>query len=340
MKILTRIVAVVVPLLIAVIGVAARWWLFATGALYGDTAAKMASLAVAGVIIVAGAFSLALLRKGTGATGASRESIVAVLTGALGLATAAYGFGELFAPNTPVAATASACKGAPVYGARFFARTIEVGANSRQGAGRQFAQVNRYGGNCTLGFDGYCIGPSEKDTILGTPDQRWLIVHNRDEVIASAVVLSQTREAALGSEPSPKCAKLGGQGQPTTIQRFSYDTRSGELSASAKGAVGVGYGVTAKSGSGESYKPLALGVEPGFAHATKPADIAKTLGTTDGDVLLGAAICLADNVPVLDSLTAKRLTLRNSKVVSLVDNAAVPSDLRNRLAEIACNSSG
>lgn len=338
MRILIRIVAVATPLLIAAIGISVRWWLFSTGVLYGDAAAKMASLAVAGLVIGAGAVSLLLLHGRT--SGASRESIAAVLSGAIGVATAAYGAGELLAPNTPVAASAAACKGAPVYGARFFARTIDIGANSRQGAGRNFAQANRYAGNCTLGFDGYCIGPAEPDFTLKTPDQRWLIVHNRDEVIASAVVLSQTREADLGSKPSPKCAKLGGRPQPTTIQHFSYEPHNGALNAVAKGAVGVGYGATSASGFGQNYVPLALGVEPTFAHTSTPAAIAKTLGTTNGDILLAAAICLADNVPVPTSLTAKRLTLRDSRVVNVEENAPVPKAMRSSLAEVSCNSSG
>jgi hypothetical protein len=338
---LKRVATVAIPLVIAVIAVSVRWTLFSAGILYGETASTMAGLAVAGVIIVAGAASLSLLRGGKApGQAAAPESIIAVIAAVLGLATAAYGVGELLAPNTPVAAAAPACDGAPVYGARFFAVTQEVGANSRWGAGRQFAQANRYAGGCTLGFDGYCIGPAEPNYLLKTPDQRWLILHNRNELIASAVVLSQSPEAKLGSAPSGRCAGLGGRSQPSAIGDFSYDVRSGRLSASAKGAVGVGYGLTTVSDAGRVYRAIALGTGADFPAKLPPASVADLLGMTDGTVILGAAICLGDNVPVVGSLKAETLTLRDSKVVGVTPGSGVAAAVRPNLAEIACNSSG
>jgi hypothetical protein len=336
-----RVATVGIPLVIAVISVSVRWILFSTGILYGETASKMAGLAVAGVIIVAGAVSLSRLRGGGAPTqAASPESIIAVIAGVLGLATAAYGVGELLAPNTPVAAAAPACDGAPVYGARFFAVTQDIGTNSRWGAGRQYAQANRYAGGCALGFDGYCIGPPEPNFMLKTPDQRWLIVHNRNELVASAVVMSQSPESKLGSAPSGRCAGLGGRSQPSTISDFSYDLRSGELSASAKRAVGVGYGLTAVSDIGQVYRAIALGTDTRFSAKLPPAGVAGGLGIRDGRAFVAAAICLGDNVPVVDSLKAELLTLRNSKIVDVQPTATVPASVRPKLAQIACNGSG
>jgi hypothetical protein len=338
MKMLARIAIYAIPLSIAIVAGLVRWALFSSGRLYGETASKMAGLVVAGIVVTAGAFSLTLLR-GRKTETLSRESIIAVLSGALGLATAAYGTGELFAPNTPVAATTAACDGAPVYGAHFFALTQAIGANSRLGAGRQYAQANRYGGGCTLGFDGYCIGPPEPNFALKTPDDRWLIVHKRNELVASAVVLSQSPESKLGSSPSPRCATLGGRAQPSRIQSFSYDMIGGRLSSSATGAVGVGYGLTAVSGIGQVYAPIALGTDAGFPAKLSSDSVAGRLGMTNGSVLLGAAICLADNVPVVNSLSVKILTLRDSKIVKVAQGMA-PASLRAHLAGIACNSSG
>jgi hypothetical protein len=103
-----------------------------------------------------------------------------------------YSVSELLAPNTPVAAEASACAGTPVYGAAFFAKTQVNGVNARSGPGVEYPQVKRYRGNCTLGFDGYCIGRAVPDFVLHTPDQRWLIVHDESDLVASAVVLSES----------------------------------------------------------------------------------------------------------------------------------------------------
>jgi len=59
---------------------------------------------------------------------------------------------------------------------------------------------------------------------------------------------------------------------------------------------------------------------------------------TDGDIWLAAAICLADNVPVVASLRVQRLTLRNSQISSQAPDAHLRPATRLHLAEIACNS--
>jgi hypothetical protein len=320
----------------------------------------MASLMVAGVIVLAGFVPLWLLRrvaasqavsglaspspKGASAvpkepTSAARESIVATVAAILGLALTAYSLSELLAPNTPVEASAPACAGAPVYGARFFAETTAIGANSRNGPGREYQQVNRYSGNCTLGFDGYCIGLPEPDFRLGTPDQRWLLVHNREEFIASAVLQSQTAESALGAKPSSSCSKLGGLPLPTTIQQFTYDTVNGRLTASAQGAAAVGYGL-ASPAPRTIYQAIALGSNTSFSASLPSGNIATKTKISDGNVWLGAAICLADNVPVVSSLRILRLTLQRSHVIAQVPDPKVPAAVRPHLAEIACNSAG
>ena len=127
-----RLIAILVLIVLAIIAVAVRYILFNYGVLYGEAAAKMASLAVAGFIVVAGYLPLRLLRSSHNQTtggGAATESIVATVAAILGLAVTAYSVSELVAPNTPVAASASACAGVPVYGANYFAVTVQNGAN-------------------------------------------------------------------------------------------------------------------------------------------------------------------------------------------------------------------
>ncbi len=333
--------AITALLVLAVIAVAVRYVLFRYGVLYGEAAAKMASLAVAGVIVAAGYIPLRILRGGQWPDDASsKESIVATVVAILGLAITAYSVSELIAPNTPIAAAAPACAGVPVNGAPFFATTPANGANAHSGPGREYQQANRYGGNCTLGFDGYCIGPAELDLILNTPDQRWLLVHDRNQLISSAVVLSQSPESDLGTTPSPDCAKLGGLPQPSAISQFSYNAHNGHLSAAAPGAVAVGYGLTTTRTRDRVYHTGALGRNPaaGFPATLPPAGISGAMQITDGDIWLAAAICLADNVPVVASLRVQRLTLRNSQIISEAPDTHLRPATRLHLAEIACNS--
>jgi hypothetical protein len=337
-----RLTAIFVLIALAVIAVVVRYILFAQGVLYGEAAAKMASLAVAGVIVVAGYLPLRMLRgshnQETG--GAPTESIVATVAAVLGLAVTAYSVSELVAPNTPVAASAPACAGVPVYGAKYFAVTVQNGANARGGPGRAYQQVNRYASGCTLGFDGYCIGSAEPDFVLGTPDQRWLLVHDRTEFVAAAVVLSQSAESALGSVPDLQCAKLGGLAQPQAITQFTYNPSSGQLTASAPGAVAVGYGLVAPNTGSAGYHVVALGTNAnsGFPAKLSVSQVADDAQAGTGKVLLGAAVCLADNVPVTGSLSVRLLTIHNSKIIRDTLDTHIPAGIKAHLAEIACNS--
>lgn len=344
-----RVVLYVVFALLVVATVFVRYVLFARGILYGEAASKMASLAVAGVIILCGYLPLWMLRdhhknehrgrQNSSAKEASKESIAATLAAILGLAVTGYSVSELLAPNTPVAATAPACDGTPVYGAAFFAKTQVNGVNARSGPGVEYPQVKRYGGSCTLGFDGYCIGRAVPDFVLHTPDQRWLIVHDENDLVASAVVLSESAESALGTTPSPRCKRLGGLPEPTKITKFSYDPSSGQLNSVAPGAVAVGYGMASAPPHNRAYQVVALGIGPGFVAALKPSTIVGEVPFTHG-VWLSAAICLADNVPVVGSLRVQLLTFHGAHITNEQANPQIPKAVRPLLAEVACNSSG
>jgi hypothetical protein len=334
-----RRLAIAVFLSFAVLVVYLRYVLFNEGILYGEAASKMASLFVAGVIVFMGYLPLRVLRGRGSAEEVPKESIAATLAAILGLAVSGYSVSELLAPNTPVAATVSACGGTPVYGAKFFAKTQANGVNARSGPGVEYPQVNRYAGDCTLGFDGYCIGRAVPDFILGTPDQRWLIVHDRKELIAAGVVLSESAESALGSKPSPECQQLGGLPQPSEIQDFSYNITTGQISASAPGAVAVGYGMATVPQRNRAYQVVALATNSDFSAQLSARTIANELPVAGG-VWLSAAICLADNVPVVASLRVQLLTFDGSHAATELPDARVPSSVRPLLAEVACNSSG
>jgi hypothetical protein len=324
---------------LTIFAILARYVLFSTGILYGEEAAKTASLLVAGIIIAGGYLPIRAIRRDNASKSIPQETVAATLTAILGLALTGYAVSQLLAPNTPVAAAAAACGGTPVYGAPFFATTESNGVNARVGPGIEYAQVSRYGGGCTLGFDGYCIGPAVQDLILRTPDQRWLIVHDRAQMVAAGVVLSQSAESKLGTTPSPKCKDLGGLPRPTRIQQFSYSSATGRLRASAHGAVAVGYGLTTVSQYDRSYQVVALGTGAGFPASLSPAQIASEIQVAGG-VWLGASICLADGVPVVPSLQVDLLIFKGSRLMRQQPDVHVPRAVRRLLAEVACNGTG
>jgi hypothetical protein len=141
---------------------AARVGLFITGWAYGAAAERSWNLLLAATV------GLAVLMSYQAAAVARRRAgqdvpfggVASAAGAALSLAAAALGAVTLVVPNAPTRAAAAACAGAPVYGARFFAQTVEAlgGVNARSGPGTGYPQVNRFAAGCTLGFDGYCIG--------------------------------------------------------------------------------------------------------------------------------------------------------------------------------------
>lgn len=347
----------IVILLLVVAGVAVtRVVLFSRGILYGESTAKMASLVVAAIVIIVGAVIIKIRQDDRAAqtaqagpaaqpsgsqTGGASVASVAVL---LGLALTAYSAAELIAPNTPVAASAPACPGAPVYGAKFFAQTTDLGANARSGPGREYAQANRYAASCTLGFDGYCVGSVEQDLRLKTPDDRWLIVHGRpDQVVSSAVVIDQSPERDLGQDPSNACNKIGGLPLPHTVNGLAYNVMHSMLSSEAPGAPAVGYALVALAGGHPSYVAIGLATAPPRFELgwTAAASLTQIPNYSPSDkIWVGAAVCLADTFPVTKSLRTLRITLIGSKVTAEASAGGLPVSIRPHLAQLACGSRG
>lgn len=333
---------------LAGIAVAVRYVLFEEGVLYGEAAARMASFTVSGFIIAAGCLAVWIVRGRSGRpdqgggqqeSKGSRDSPIVTVAAILGLALTGYSVSELVAPNTPVAASVPACSGVPVYGAKYFAVTALNGVNARRGPGPEYQQLARYPAGCTLGFDGYCIGFPEPDYVVGTPDQRWLLVHDRSQLVSAAYVLSESAESRLGANPNPECGKLGGFPQPRAITMFTYNNKTGQLGASAPGAALVGYGVVPL----DARSPLYSGthgtyLSPTFAAQLPPSNLVDDLQGGNGQLLVGAAICLAENVPVVSSIRAEIITIHNSRIIHAKPETHIPSSAADQLAEFACNN--
>jgi len=341
-----------VTVVVAVLVVTARIWLFVTGRQYGASAERAWNLVVAaaiGLMVLTWSQARAARRHAAGEV-VEVGSVVAGASAALAFAAAAVGSVSLIVPSTPTQAAAPACEGAPVYGARFFAQTVQElgGVNARSGPGTSHPQVNRFSGGCTLGFDGYCIGEPIGDfrVLLGKepwPDQRWLIVHRRAQLVASAKVQSQSKEAALGDQPDPRCAGWGGRAQPKIITFTVTPSANGRglagLQAQTTGAVVVGYAVrllTTPVDAVDPYGPIgAKSNAPGFSARWAPSVAAAHLPGRSGEVQVAAVVCLAAGVPDR-APSVVRVRLSRGAVVAVRPDTVDDMGARQQLGYTAC----
>jgi hypothetical protein len=88
------------------------------------------------------------------------------------------------------------------------------------------------------------------------------------------------------------------------------------------------------------YHVVALGTNAnsGFPGRLSVSQVADDAQAGAGKVILGAAVCLADNVPVTGSLNVRLLTINNSKIIRDTLDSHIPASIKAHLAEIACNS--
>jgi hypothetical protein len=177
---------------------------------------------------------------------------------------------------TPHTATAPACAGASVAGGAFLATTPAKGINARSGPDTNYPQVQRFAGNCTLSFDGYCIGePADDITLTAYPDQRWLILHRPWQswpwrhmpwgdppyaFMAAGDVQSQSAESKLGSAPDKACPRLGGWRAPSRVSlTATLTTGVVGIRATAPGAEIIGLSIMSSqppANGGDAIFPL------------------------------------------------------------------------------------
>lgn len=347
-----------VGLTVAIVAVVTtRVLLFSTGALFGDAAVLYANLATAAVL---GGAVLVMARL------VSRRDSLTRAGAILALAVASVGVIGLVAPSTPTLAAAPACRGVAVLGARFFAQTtgdslaaaqpasagmtpadVAPGVNARTGPSTTYPQTDRFAGDCTLGFDGYCVGSPVDNLVTDLPDTRWLILHGRhDEFVASAKVLSQSPEANLGTAPAPACRSHGGLSSPGSPHFVPTAGTDGTvtLAATAKGADIVGYAINQIDPSDGSYPYAALGEPitesektPAFSGKWDTSTAVPLLNGGAGSVELAAATCLAGDVPVMPPSVYKA-TFANSTLASLTPMAPATFADGARLAQTACSA--
>jgi hypothetical protein len=303
-----------IVLLLFLAAAVARVVLAQIGTLHTDEQLWGANAVVAalGVWAVAAVLSRGLI-------GADIDKRIGVIAAVIAIPAASVGAVQLFGPATPPTATAPACRGASVAGGAFRATTQEVGVNARSGPGTSYPQIQRFAGNCTLSFDGYCIGEPTNDLIVKShPDQRWLILHRPwlpwpwrpapYSFVAAGKVQSQSSEDKLGTAPHGACSKLGGLDgpRPLSMKQLALDKGVVKLRAASSGARIIGLSVMLenqpKDGSDRVFAltdPVPkLAYSDGSIDATWIAQRSgAATGTKRGRVTILSTVCLAPAVP-------------------------------------------
>jgi hypothetical protein len=176
---------------VALIALAARFYLVDANILYGSSAISTFDFIVAAIVVAAAAL-VVLRRSPTGKRSVDEHgdsvpgpeqrwtdwagSIVAVSTvSALVISTLV-----LIQPVTPPSIAAAPCAGVGVRDSPYVGTTAaENGVNSRTGPARSFRPNGRFPQGCSMGFSAFCVGEPITD-LTGTTDQavwvttRWL----------------------------------------------------------------------------------------------------------------------------------------------------------------------
>lgn len=343
------------------------------GLLYGT-----GKIVTADVIISIGLLLLlTLLRSGnTGnaAAGASaggswseRVGVVALVLGIPALIASVL---NLLAPPTPQGVSAGACVGTQTYHTAYLGVTIgPLGDYARSGPGLSFAQTDRLDKDCTVGFDGYCIGdPVDDPYAKGWVDTRWLRVsrHSRqpwkeiahllsgeppdDRFVTVAYIAPKSPDRALGYLGPDACR--GGRPQPGRASlSASAPATSGAITFTAQAAEAERIGLAIDLPSAAVSQGSAIRkVE------SAPTDVSGTVGITwqagttlssltakrTGPITVTvlAVPCLGPVAPA-DADAAATLTYRVATDGTLSQTAKPPTpapDVIDALRRAACDS--
>jgi len=236
-----------------------------------------------------------------------------VLAAVAALTVVLYGADDLFLPRSPTGFTANPCPGTPVLGAAFYAQTQQYGVSARSGPGESYPQVNRFGGNCVLGFDGFCVGAAVFDFTTGAPDQLWLILHRRHELIAEAVLLLQSPASLIGRQPLNGCREIGGLPMPRPITALHFDLGSEHITSMASGANLVGY---ASLSSENRIKQVGIATNPSDRFSVKWNPLSAPVSSGPSVVIIEAVDCLANQDPIIGTSSTLSVHISAGRIVS------------------------
>jgi hypothetical protein len=335
----------------------ARVWLAQIGTLHSDEQLWAANLIVAALGLWAVAVVLSRLLAD-----ADLDKRIGAVAAIIALPAAAVGAVQLLGPATPPTATAPACRGASVAGGAFRATTQSVGANARSGPGTSYPQTQRFAGNCTLSFDGYCIGEPTNDLLVKRhPDQRWLILHRPWKpwpwdpapyhFVAAGKVQSQSSEDRLGDATHPACERRGGLDSPgaLSLKQLALDKGVVRLRARSAGARIIGVSVMVEQEPRDRSDRIVALTDPapkptysdGSIDVTWAAQRSGTAtGTKPGKLTIYATVCLAPAVPQSANDGFRQYWWNGTNVRSLPKRQwKLDDEARKRLRTAACRIS-
>lgn len=178
--------AVVIGAVVVLLGVAtlvARILFVRWGILYGTAAvshvdAIVGALVVIGLALIAWGWSGRKSQQVAGpdaSPGVRWTDWASGVTALAGTAALVISLTNLLQPLTPPRLATVACPGARVNSVPYVGITASSdGDNSREGPARSYLPDGRFAGNCSVGFDVYCLGDPIPDSTGTTSDEAWV----------------------------------------------------------------------------------------------------------------------------------------------------------------------
>ena len=279
-------IGAVIASALAIVGI--REFLIYRGDLYGEDQLRLSLLVGAAVLLVV-------------STWIFRVTHIGGLLGAVGFFVALAGAFQLVLPPVQDATAPGPCPGAQTRNVEMIGITHPNGTNVRSGPSRTYRPTKRFAGNCSVGFDSYCLGDAEPDLFyqsranITVYDMRWYQLPDDRGIVHAGVVASQGLDDQLPQEP---CA--GDVGMPDEPEVVTKENDDGTMTvtATAEGAANVGF-----AAFGYVDDELYLhrdGLIPkssdGFTHDWPLLDVTVD-GPASGTLSVAAVVCLAAEVP-------------------------------------------
>jgi hypothetical protein len=305
--------------------VSAREVLIRSGTVYGSENVHLVTVVAAGLVLGIAGTLYGQVTKAAAVVGAGTAALAALQ----------------LVPYTPSIATAAACPGAQVYGVAFLGTSHPIGVNARAGPGRSFEQTARFQGDCSVGFEGFCLGEPVLDQFIvekyQVPDVRWYELPDSRGYISAAVIEAQSPTSEIRAQPH-----CPGAFPPPLLDRVTLESAQDapEVVAHGTSMHSVGFSALVEGEPGPLFFRLGLDAssEDGFRTAVAPSP-AFPPGVTD--IVAAAVACHGPEVPS-DEMLFGRLHLAgldgSRSVLTQTSNHELglsPSS-QSRLVQTAC----
>lgn len=244
---------------VAVLLVCARVFLVWQGYIFVPSHVRLIDCFLAVLIVAVVGFGF--VRRKSELSGEQRLGLAA---GVLALPVAAFTALQLVVPTTPPDTQVAACDGASIAGSRFLAVTGPNGLNARTGPSTTNAPTRRFGPDCLVGADGYCVGEAVKDMFVpALSDVRWLRLRHTNDYVAAGLVFGVRAEGELGDGPAHDCpGDLTDPALDGKVSHHALDSDTLRFKARPLRTSLVGFGLDYIGPDGESIDVMSLGVSP------------------------------------------------------------------------------